>query len=163
VNYPDWLAAELDRLGEQNAARHITRAEAVTAVRDAILRHADRAFMAGVAESFAARALDSWHRQHRGERAPAAAQSELFPGLPARLYVRPGVAKAIVLFDGRDWDNARAMILNRTKGAIEAAEADQAHFQAAYDRIRPLLTGDLTTADVVAELDGAFIPEATGT
>jgi hypothetical protein len=155
LNYPDWFQAELDKAGAQLAAKAVTRHEAVTAVRDVILAKADRAFLAGVAAAFAGKALDSWQRARRAEGAGIAVlagQPDLFPDLPARLYIRPGVAKAVILFSAHDWDTAKAVLENRTSGAIEAARADQAAFDAAYRRVRPLLTGGLTTADVAYEL-----------
>jgi hypothetical protein len=159
MNLPPWLAAELDKAGQQNASRAITRQEAVTAVRDAIMTQADRAFILSVTADYAARLLDTWHRGRRGDgkgsgQLAGDAQSELFPGLPVRLYIRPGVAKAVILLTAHDWDTAKAMIENRTSGAITAAETDQAAFDAAYALVRPLLAGDLTTADVAGSLDG---------
>jgi hypothetical protein len=157
MNLPGPIQSELDRLGARNAAREITRAEAVTALRDAIIREADRAFLLSLAAEFAGRQLDAWHRARRAAGFPAVAgQSELFPDLPARLYVRPGVLRPVALMDGHDWDMAWNMLHTRAEGAINAAEADLAAFDGAYDKVRPLLTGDLTTADVLGGLgDGA--------
>lgn len=156
MNVPDWLRAELDAAAQRNADREITRQAAADAVRDAILDKADAAFLRGIVGAFAARALAGWHRRNRGTATgPAfltAEQSELFPGLPARLYIRPAVAKAVILFSAHDWDTARAVLENRTTGAIKAAEQDWAAFDAAYRQVRPLLSGDLTTADVAYEL-----------
>ena len=155
MNLPGPIQSELDRLGGQNAERAITRAEAVTALRDVILRHADSAFLRSVVAEFAGRALDSWHKQHsEGSRTPAPEdQSELFPGLPVRLFIRPGVRRSVILFTGHDWDMARNMLQTRTDGAKKAAERDQAAFDAAYEKVRPLLSGELTTADVAGQLD----------
>lgn len=154
MNVPGWLATELDSIGERNAAREITRQAAVDAVRNAILARDDPAFTRGIVADFAARVVAAWHREHaRGPRAEVlAGQSDLFPGLPARLYIRPGQAKAVILFTGHDWDTARAVLENRTTGAIDAAKADWEAFDAAYQRVRPLLSGGLTTADVQYEL-----------
>jgi hypothetical protein len=155
VKYPDWLAAELDRTGTRHAAREITRTAAIGAIRDVILRDADQFFLRGIAAAFAARALNSWHQERRATGAVVPdAQCELFPDLPARLYVRPGVTKPVAEFTGRDWDMARAVLENRTSYAKKAAEADWAAFDAAYSKIRPLLSDGLTTADVLGGLDG---------
>jgi hypothetical protein len=166
VNYPDWFSGELGVAGQRHANRELTRPQAVKALADEIVRHGDREFLAAVAAAFAAKALDSWHRGRRQAAAVPGfrdeAQSELFPGLPGRLYVTPGQSKAVILFTGHDWDTARNVLENRTSGAITAAQADWAAFRAAYDRIRPLLSGDLTTADVAGQLDGAFLRTATG-
>jgi len=144
MSLPDWLARELDTIGAQNAERSITRAEAVTMLRDAIIRSADTAFRLAITAEFAARQLDAWHRARRAAGFPAAGQSELFPDLPARLYVRPGVLRPVALMDGHDWDMAYNMLHTRAQGAIDAAEADLAAFDGAYGKVRPLLTGDLT-------------------
>jgi len=106
MSLPDWLARELDTIGAQNAERSITRAEAVTMLRDAIIRSADTAFRLAITAEFAARQLDAWHRARRAAGFPAAASPELFPDLPARLYVRPGVLRPVALMDGHDWDMA---------------------------------------------------------
>lgn len=157
MKLPQWLDGELGKIGQRSAERAISRAEAVTAIRDVIIRQDDPAFLRGVVSEFAARALDSWHREHRGSSAVtlAGAQSELFPELPARLFIRPGTAKAVILFTGHDWDTAKAVLENRTSGSINAAKADWAAFEAAYARVRPLLTAGLTTADVADEIRGA--------
>lgn len=159
MNLPEWLSRELAAVGAQNAERAITRQEAVTRLRDVIIQHADRAFQLSLAADFAARQLDTWHRGHKGERAPAAAQSELFPGLAARMFIRPNVAKAVVLFTRHDWQTAKAVLENRTKYAIEGAQAERAAFDAAYAAVVPLLTDDqMTTADVASELAGQAAP-----
>jgi hypothetical protein len=155
MNLPDWLRGEMDVIGQRAVAREITRQEAVTEIRDAIITKNDRAFMRSIVAMFAGKALDSWQREHRGAAAslPAQSQSDLFPDLPARLFIRPGTAKAVILFTGHDWDTAKAVLENRTGGAISAARADQAAFDAAYARVRPLLTGPgVITADVAEQI-----------
>lgn len=159
MNVPDWLRGPLADAAERNAAREITRQAAVNTVRDAILDKADPAFLRGVVAAFAAKALAAQQREISRAAAAgeaAAGQSDLFPDLPSRLYIRPGQAKAVILFTAHDWDTAKAVLENRTSGAIEAAQADWAAFEAAYNRVRPLLAGDLVTADVAAELAGEF-------
>lgn len=153
MKYPEWLDRELTAVSARLATREITRPEAVTRLRDVIIGSGDRPFMLSIASDFAARALAAAKGERRRD-AVMEGQSEMFPDLPLRLFIRPAVAKAVILFTGHDWDTAKAMITNRTDGAIDAAKADRAAFEAAYARVRPLLSGDLTTADVLAELDG---------
>lgn len=161
MNLPEWLQIELDKTGTRLAAHELTRGEAVTAIRDAIIARNDRALMLGITSEFAGKALNSWHQRTRATGATLpAAQSELFPDLPARLYIRPGVAKSVAQFTAHDWDTARAVLENRTSGAIESAKADWAAFKAAYDKVRPLLSGPLITADVLGETGGPA--QATG-
>jgi hypothetical protein len=156
MNLPAWLEDLTEEFGEARLAGDKTRAEAVTALRDKILAEDDQPLLLGIVADFAARALDSWHRSHLnpgGSRGAAAElQSELFPQLPVRLYVRPAVTKPLILCTAHDWDMARNVLRGRTVGAREAADNDWAHFEAAYARVRPLLTGDATTAEVAEQL-----------
>lgn len=151
MKLPDKIAAKAEELAAQRDAGQITRQEAVTALRDVIMQNADRAFLLGITAEFAGRVLDARKAPRYGLRDT---QSDLFPDLPVRLFIRPGVAKPVILFTAHDWDTARAVLENRTSGAVKAAEADWAAFDAAYARVRPLLTGDLTTADVAGQIDG---------
>lgn len=158
MNIPAWLADLADHYGSQRLAETITRQEAVTALRDEIAGKADEALRLSIYADHAGRILDAWHREHQHPAPPlpvSRLQMELFPDLKPRLYIRPGVTKPVMAFTAKDWDNAREMIRNRTEGAIEFAKADWASFEAAYDRVRPLLSDDLTTADVEKELRGA--------
>jgi hypothetical protein len=154
MNLPAAIDVQLRDLTAQWQAGTITRAEAVTALRDVILGHADRTLILGIVGEFAGRALD---RAKEPRHALPAAQDSLFPELPARLYIRPGVAKAVALFTAHDWETARAVLENRTKHAKEAAEADWAAFTAAYDKVRPLLYGELTTSDVLGDIEGGAV------
>lgn len=158
MNLPEWLGTYVDGLGTRRLAGEITRQEAVTALRDAIDQKGDRALILGIYADYAGKALDSWHNDHKNTPVPGARQqylqAELFPDLKPRLYIRPGITKPVMALTAHDWDNAREMIHNRTKHAIEGAEADWKNFEAAYERVRPLLTGDATTADVARELRG---------
>lgn len=152
-----WLADLAEELGTGRRSGEITRQEAVTRLRDAIDEHAERSLVLSIYSDYAGKVLDAWHREHQ-HAAPALAvshvQAELFPDLRPRLFVRPGVTKPVMALTAHDWDNAREMLHNRTKHAIEGAEADRSRFDAAYEKVRPLLTGDATTADVAGELRG---------
>lgn len=157
MNLPAWLEDLADHFGTQRLNGEITRQEAVTALRDKIVEKDDRTLILGVLTDVAAKALDSWHRQHQHPPAlgtQAHLQMELFPDLAPRLYIRPGVTKPVMTLTAHDWDNAREMIRNRTSCAIEGAEADWRQFEEAYEKVRPLLSGDATTADIVPELRG---------
>lgn len=163
---PAWLADLTDHYGSQRLARKVSRQEAVTALRDEIAAKADEPLRLAIFADYAGRALDAYHREHQHE-APLPAishvQAELFPDLKPRLYIRVGVTKPVMSMTAHDWDAAREMTLNRTKHSIEGAEADRDSFQAAYDRVRPLLTGDATTADVARELRGVLPLEGLAT
>lgn len=153
MNLPAWLEELTEEYGADRLAGKITRTEAVTALRDKILGQADETLIRAISGEFAGKVLDSWHRAHLNPGpAPGEAQSELFPELPVRLFIRPAVTKPLILCTGHDWDMARNMLRARTDGALEAARADWARFEAAYARVRPLLAGDATTAEVAEQL-----------
>jgi hypothetical protein len=155
MNVPAWLADLTAEIGAQRLDGTMTRQEAITTLRDKIAAQDDQPLTLGILADFAGRALDSWHRAHLHQ-APASrnseVQSELFPDLPARLYIRPGFAKALILCTAHDWDMARRVLENRTENAIKGAREDWAQFDAAYQRVRPLLGGDLTTAEIAEDL-----------
>lgn len=166
MNLPAWLADLADHYGSQRLTGAISRQDAVTAIRDEIAAKADEPLRLSIFADYAARALDAYQREHQHAAPPlsvAPLQAELFPDLKPRLYIRPGVTKPVLAFTARDWDNAREMIRNRTDGAIKFAEADMAHFEEAYSRVRSLLSGDATTADIAQELRGVLPLEGLAT
>jgi hypothetical protein len=153
VNLPEWLGTYVADLGRGRLAGDFGRQAAVTALTAKITEKDDRPLIDGVLAEFAGRVLDAWHRSHQHPAAagsPAQVQAELFPDLPPRLHIRPGVTKAPIEFTGHNWDTAWEMIRARTDNTIKGAEADRDQFEDAYYRVRPLLSGDLTTADVAA-------------
>ena len=165
MNLPAWLEDIVEHHASQRLTGAVTRQEAVTAVRDEIDARADDPMRLAIYADYAGRALDAWHREHQNPASPApvsSLQGDLFPDLKPRLFVQPGVSKPVMTMTAHDWDNAYAMIRNRTEGAIESAEADWKNFEAAYKRVRHLLDGDATTADVVRELRGEHPLEGLG-
>ena len=156
MNLPTWLEDLTDKYGAQRQAGQITRQQAATALRDKILEHGDDTLILGLLSDFAGKALDSWIRLHQHQQPYGGSmpqvQSDLFPDLPVRLHIRPGVPKAVILFTAHDWDSAREMIRARTENAIKGAEEDREQFEAAYQRVRPLLEGDVTTADIAEQI-----------
>jgi hypothetical protein len=166
VNLPAWLADLADHYGSQRLVGQVSRQDAVTAIRDEIAAKADEAYLLSLYADHAARIIDAYQREHQFAAPPPAVshvQAELFPDLKPRLYVRPGVTKPVMTMNAHDWDCAREMIRNRTEGAIEFAKADWAHFEAAFKRVRPLLKGEATTADVARELRGEVPLEGLAT
>ena len=160
MNLPEWLGSYIDSIGSRRLSGEITRQEAIRALRDVIAEKDDRPLILGIYAEFAAKHLDTWYRdQQRSPLAglpgsPSHVQQELFPDLPPRLYIRPGVSKQVMAMNAADWDNARNVIQNRTEHAIEGAKSDWTQFEDAFTRVRPLLTGNKTTADVVRQLRG---------
>ena len=157
MNLPAWLADLADYYGSQRLAGQISRQDAVTALRDEIAAKADEAYRLSIYADHAGRIVDAYQREHQYAAPPPSVshlQAELFPDLKPRLFVRPGVTKPVMALTAHDWDSAREMLHNRTKHAIEGAEADRVRFDKAYEKVRRHLSGDATTADVVRELRG---------
>jgi len=153
---PAWFEDLTDHIGARRRSGEISRQQAVTELRDAIIEKDDRPLILGILAEYAGKALDTWGREHVHASAPAAQaqlQMDLFPDLAPRLFIRPGVTKPVMALNAHDWDNAREVLLNRTKHAIEGAKADRERFEEAYGEVRPLLSGDATTADVATEIE----------
>ena len=159
MTLPAWIDDMAEELGTARLRGTTGRPDAVARLAGAIAASQDRELFLAIFADFAARRLDAWHREHQNT-APVPAvshvQMDLFPDLKPRLYIRVGVTKPVMTMTAHDWDAAREMVLNRTKHAIEGAEADRKNFEAAYERVRPLLSGDATTSDVARELRGQF-------
>lgn len=71
-----------------------------------------------------------------------------FAELHPHLEVAPGILKHQRVMTGPDWDAALAIYRNRR----EQADISLRLLEGAYDRVRPLLEGELTTADVLDQL-----------
>src|SRR5258708_29291357 len=109
MNLPDWLKDMTEDLGTRRLAGEIARQDAVTILRDKIVEKDDRGLILGVLAEFAGKALDAWHRAHQHPAAPgslAQVQAELFPDLPPRLYIRPGLTQPLIELTPHDWDTA---------------------------------------------------------
>lgn len=157
MSNPAWFEDLLEEVGTERRTGAISRQEAVTKLRDAIDAHAERPFQLAVYADYAGRAFDAWGREH-AYAAPApsisSVQAELFPDLKPRLYIRVGVTKPVMDMTAHDWEAAAGMIRNRTDGAINSAKADWEHFEKAWERVKPHLKGEATTASIARELRG---------
>lgn len=151
MKIPGWLESEVAAAGLRCRDGEITRQEAITVLRDAIVAQ-DRELWLGIVSAFAGKALDRWEAGAPATGRLGRAQTQLLPGLPSRLHIRPGVQKAPITFTGHDWDMARRMVLTTAANAITGAERLRDRFEAAYGRVRPLLSGAATTADVAAQI-----------
>jgi hypothetical protein len=154
IKMPPAIAVKLEQLAADQMAGTITPVDAETRLADAI--SADRAYARGVIRRHAVRLLTAWRRAR--PRPPDPLQ-EAFPGLPAELYVRPGVAVSPLDCTRYGLEMARNMLFARTanqvQGATEAARRERDAFMALYDRVMPHMGGDpaLTVADVLSRIE----------
>jgi hypothetical protein len=149
---PDWLTEAAAAAGSE-VLRGITSREAgIAAVAAAVKAHPG--FINDVIYGLAAREVGRWLQEH--ESSGDLFQAQMFPGLPASLRVAPKRRTAIADMTAEDLDHAKNMLWARTgnavKGAEEAAERERAAFSRLYEKVRPLLSGDLTVGDVIGKL-----------
>lgn len=150
MKYPDWLGITVAEHAAKVLGGERQRAEANTAVTAAILAHPE--FIADRAAALADQQVAAWLREH--ESSGDLFQAALFPLLPASMRTTPKRTAHVTSMTGRDLDNAKAMLWNRTKNSMDGAEKERAEFAAFYDRVRPLLADGRTVADALAELAG---------
>lgn len=147
-NAPEWLKAARAEHGSRFLARTETRAEAEAAVTAVILAHPE--YLAEQAAVQASAQVATWVKVNASS--GDLFQAGLFPRIPALMQVSVGHAMWTADMTASDLENARAMILARTRNARESADRARKDFTAFYRRVRPLLTGNRTVADAVAEI-----------
>lgn len=159
MNTPDWYRQAVADHGARVLGGSENRAAACAAVAMAIQAHPE--FAADLAAAMADRDIARWVREH--ESSGDLFQTALFPLMPASMRTTPAKSVKVADMTGPDLDNAKAMLWNRTKnqmeGAEEAANRERAAFSRFYDQVRPLLTGDLTVADVLGRLAAQPAPD----
>ncbi|MGI8446061.1 MAG: hypothetical protein ACR2MP_02520 [Streptosporangiaceae bacterium] len=148
---PQKIADAIQRLSAERQGDQITSAEAVVSLREVIEQ--DPVYCRGILAGHAERLLAAWSRTHPAVRDPL--QAELFPGLPAVLYVSPGHAEPVMNLTRWGVECAKNMLLtrleNQLRGATEAADRERAEFMAFYEAVVPLMTTRQTTvADALA-------------
>jgi hypothetical protein len=145
---PAWLAEARAEHGARFLAGTETRAEADAALAAVILARpeylAEQAAVAGAAQ------VAAWVKVNAS--CGDLFQAALFPRIPALMQVSVGNAMWTAEMTGDDLDNAKAMVLNRTRNVREAADRTRRDFTAFYKQVRPLLKDGKTVADVLAEL-----------
>jgi hypothetical protein len=147
-NVPEWLKEARAEHGAKFLAGTETRAQAEAAVAALILANpeylAEQAAVAGAAQ------VAAWVKVNAS--CGDLFQAALFPRIPALMQVSVGNAMWTAEMTGDDLDNAKAMVLTRTRNVREAADRTRKDFNAFYRQVRPGLTGDRTVADVLADL-----------
>jgi hypothetical protein len=141
---PAWFADQLGGIAVRVGSLEITLAEGVDLLTQAILRDPD--FCYSVAAMYAGRRLRALGRDDQD-----AGQPTLFPDLPKVgpvLEVSVNRFKPVAAMTAADWDGALRQIETKAR----SAEGKEEEVRAAYERVRPLLSGDLVTADVVDQV-----------
>lgn len=148
MKIPDWYREAVAKHGAEVLAGTETRAEAVGAVIAAINGHPE--FL----DDLAGKDVDKWVKEH--ESSGDLFQAGLFPEIPVTMRVTPSKSLKVALMTGADLDNAKRMLYARTQNAIdgakESAEHERAVFLAFYDKVRPLLSDDMTVKDAITRL-----------
>lgn len=149
---PPWLAQEASALGVKILGGKMSRADADAAIVAAARSHPE--YGEELAAASAVRVLGKWLGEHTAS--GDLFQTQMFPDLPAVMRVAPQKSARVADMTAEDLDHARNMLLARTSnmvaGAEEAAERERSAFFRLYDRVRPLLSGDLTVGDVLGKL-----------
>lgn len=143
---PTWLREQIAMAGtDHKPGTPLTGA--VTKLTDAVLA-TDSTLVRALVENFVSRKLDQWLGNHASPLDDEDDQPSLFPDLPWRLETSPGRFAVIGVMTGADWDAALRQAETKASNATGYAES----VRAAYDRVRPLLDGELTTADVAERI-----------
>lgn len=149
---PAWYVAQVAKFGQIVLDGESTRADALTLLGAQIRSHPE--YVADLIAADAEKELAGWLKDNAAE--DPSPQLDLFPELPRRMRVTPTKSADVASMDAAQLDHARNMLLARTQNAIDGATASAEHeravFMAFYDKIRPLLTGDLTVADALERL-----------
>lgn len=151
---PRWLAEKIAATGVLVLDGRITRAEADTAIAAATREHPEFGEELGTAAGIGL--FGKWLREHTS--GGDLFQAGLFPDLPAVMRIAPNKSARIADMTAEELDHAKNMLFARTKnmveGAEEASKQERAAFMRLYDKVRPLLSGDKTVADVLHGLLG---------
>jgi hypothetical protein len=149
---PQWLTEKIAQTGARVLDGKITRPAGDSEISAAVRAHPE--YGAELAAAAGASLFGRWLGEHAS--GGDLFQAALFPDLPAVMRIAPNRTAAVTDMTGEDLDHARNMLWARTQnmvdGAEEAANRERAAFSRLYDKVRPLLGGDLTVADVLDKL-----------
>jgi len=154
MNAPEKISAAVQRLSADLAAGRTTRIAAIESLRKIIEQ--DRGYARGILSVHAGRLLAAWRRVHPP--AVDSLQAELFPALPAVLYVRPGEAISPMECTRYGLEMARNMLYARTSnhisGATEAARREREAIDGLCDLVMPRMGADprMTVAQALDEI-----------
>jgi hypothetical protein len=149
---PQWLAEKFAEQGTRVLHGKRPRAEADADVLASVREHPE--FGEQLAASVAMRLFGRWIRKNASS--GDLFQAEPFPGLPSSMLINPKKAVPVAEMTAEDLDKAKHMLYTRTgnqiSGAKKSAEEERKAFDAFYDKVRPLLTGDRTVTEALADL-----------
>lgn len=140
---PKWFAEQLAEEGGRIRERATTDEAAIAALASKVYKD-DPGFTREIVANYVRRKLHAWLRQTVSADV-SEAQLDLFPELPRRLEISPGRFADQAVMTGPDWDAALRQADTKAANANGFAEA----VHRAYDKVRPLLHDDLTTAEVL--------------
>jgi hypothetical protein len=147
---PQWYAAEIAKLGQLVLDGAKPRADAIGALGAEIGAHPE--YLADLVAADASRELAKWLSDHRQE----PPQLGMFPELKRSYRTTPSRYVEVAAMTAHDVDMARAILWAKTQNAIDgardAAEHERAVFAEFEAKVRPLLAGGLTVADVLGDL-----------
>jgi hypothetical protein len=153
IKIPAWLSDKIVELGMQVVADEISHQDAAEELAGKI-RADNGVVLMQILSDWSKNKIKVWiankSRDHSQEREVAGQPRLPFEELPPHLEIAPGRLAHQNVMTGRDWDNALAIWKNR----MVEAENSYKRFLRCYDAIRPLLTGDVTTADVAGQIGG---------
>ena len=147
-NAPDWLKEARAEHGARVVAGTETGPEADAAVTAVILAHPE--YLAEQAAVLARAHVAAWVKVNASS--GDLFQAGLFPRIPALLPVSVGRTMRTADMTLADLENAKAMVLTRTRNAREAADRDRKDFTAFYKAVKPLLADGGTVGDALADL-----------
>jgi hypothetical protein len=149
---PQWLAEKFAEQGTRVLHGKRPRADADAEIVAAVREHPEFGEQLGIATAL--RLFGKWVRKNASSGDLFLA--EPFPGLPASMLINPKKAVPVAEMTAEDLDKAKHMLYTRTgnqvSGAKKSAEQERKAFDAFYDKIRPLLAGDRTVTDALADL-----------
>jgi hypothetical protein len=147
-NAPEWLKQARAEHGARYLDGSETRAEADAAVAAVILAHPE--YLAEQAAVWAAAHVASWVKVNATS--GDLFQSELFPRIPVFMQVSVGRPMRTADMTLAELENARAIVMARTRNSRESADRARKDFTAFYKQVKPHLTDGKTVADALAEI-----------
>jgi hypothetical protein len=155
VKDPIWFTEAVARSGKSILAGETTRTEAVTEL--ALAVHGDLLGI-DIITGWANGRLDAWLKAAQPAAGPGI-QATLFPELKRSYRTTPSRYVEVAAMTAHDVDMARAILWAKTQNAIDgardAAEHEREVFAEFEAKVRPLLAGGLTVADVLGDLGEA--------
>lgn len=153
---PPWLTAEAAKHGQRLLDGASTRAEALAEFTARIEAHPEH--VAALITACAEKELGAWLRANAPAEEAAAALVQLplfpeFPGLPAQMRVTPTKSERIDSMTAHQLDAAKNILWARTQnqmdGVVAATTRERDEFTRFYDRVRPMLRGEMTVAEAL--------------